>query len=698
MQGATADSRKHARARPRTMRAPPPMPQENEANKDETPADLRAQLQSVFGLDDFRPMQREVIEDVLAGRDVLCVMPTGAGKSLCYQLPAAVQGGLALVVSPLISLMENQVGQLRDEGVRCAMLNSNMPLPDLRDTMRELEAGDFDGLLYVAPERFSNGRFRDLMRDLRPRLFAVDEAHCISQWGHDFRPEYQQLGDVRDALGCPPTIALTATATADVRDDIVRSLGLDDPSVVVTGFDRPNLKYESRRIKGKRAKLDHLVELVNREAEGSGIVYCATRKAVDEVVGVLSQALPTRPVFGYHGGMDAAARTENQARWLRTPRGVAVATNAFGMGINKPDVRFVAHYNLPGCVEAYYQEAGRAGRDGQPARCALLFSYEDRFTQQYFIDNIKGGDDIDPDRLAELKRREQEKLDRMIGYASTWRCRRQQILDYFGDVDRVEAGKCRCDVCRSGDAADADDDTVLKVDEETGQLVRKLLAAVARLNDRAGVGTVAEVLTGSASEKITRRGHDRLSVYGLLGHLRVKQVIAMLHRVIEVGLVQQAAVDGDPRYKVVRLTAAGVATMKGRAPAPAPLADLMPRRSSPAPSRIAQVGTSTPAAAPLDAEEGERFRRLKAARGELSRDRGLPAYCVCNDRTLREIARQAPATAAGLEAVHGMGPRKVAMYGDALLAALSGEEADAGPRFVPEDPGGDAEEWPSRAG
>ena len=440
-----------------------------------TMPELREQLQNLFGLDDFRPAQRGVIEDVLAGKDVLCVMPTGAGKSLCYQLPTSVQGGLTIVVSPLISLMADQVQQMRDEGLPAMLLNSSQNAAEQREAIAELHRG-FTGLLYVAPERFASAAFMANLAQLQVKLFAVDEAHCISQWGHDFRREYSQLGEVRKKLGSPTTIALTATATDDVRADIIHRLALREPSIVVTGFDRPNLAYESRRASKNSEKDRALISLLRQEL-GSGIIYCSTRRAVDEITAMLSEHLTDRPIFAYHAGMDQAARASNQERFMTTQRSVAVATNAFGMGINKPDIRFVIHYNIPGTLEAYYQEAGRAGRDGQLSRCIVLFSFQDKHTQEFFIDKIGAEGDLDEKVREQLQERAHAKLELVIKYASTHRCRRQMILDYFGD--EAEVLNCQCDVCRRGEIGAMDIPTVMP--DEVTMLVRQLLSGIAQI-------------------------------------------------------------------------------------------------------------------------------------------------------------------------------------------------------------------------
>jgi ATP-dependent DNA helicase RecQ len=634
--------------------------------------DLREHLQNLFGLDDFRPAQREVIEDVLRGKDVLCVMPTGAGKSLCYQLPAVVGGGLTLVVSPLISLMEDQVQQLRDEGIKAAFLNSSLSAAMRRDTMRELQQG-FEGLLYVAPERFAAPDFRELMSTLKPWLFAVDEAHCISQWGHDFRPEYSRLGEIRRQLGSPPSIALTATATEDVRNDIILQLGLHEPTVVVTGFDRPNLSYQSRRIAKAQEKAAELIDLTRGEPGGT-IIYCSTRKAVDEVTGMLSGNLKGRPIFAYHAGMDPAARTANQEQFMNTPRAIAVATNAFGMGINKPDIRLVVHYNLPGTIEAYYQEAGRAGRDGAPSRCVVLFSYQDRYTQEFFIDKMgEENAGADPRIIEERKQHAHDKLEWMIRYAQTHRCRREMILEYFGDEAEVIA--CRCDVCRPNSDAAHDGAALPVLSDEAVLLVRQLLSAIARLHGKFGVGMVAEVLAGSDNEKTQRWGFNQLTVFGLLRGHSIKRIIAMLHRLMEAGLARQKDPEGVKFRPVVELTAAGVGVMKGEQLPPASLADLIPKRQASAPTserrRIVPAGREEDDAAnSLSPVAMQRFERLRSVRARIAREKDLPAYVVCHDKTLKLIAHVAPTDAEGLEQVKGMGPHKVKLYGPAFLEAL----------------------------
>jgi ATP-dependent DNA helicase RecQ len=635
--------------------------------------DLREHLQNLFGLDDFRPAQREVIEDVLRGKDVLCVMPTGAGKSLCYQLPAAILDGLTVVVSPLISLMEDQVQQLRDEGIPCALLNSAQSPGERREVMRELEDG-FKGMLYLAPERLFAGDFLSVIERLKPKLIAVDEAHCVSQWGHDFRPEYLRLGEVRQRLGSPPCIALTATAAEDVRADIIHQLALREPTVVVTGFDRPNLIYQCRRTTKAAEKDGELLNLLRQEP-GGAIVYCSTRKAVDEVTSLLSEQLRDRPVFAYHAGMDLAARTSNQERFMGTPRAVAVATNAFGMGINKPDIRLVVHYNVPGTIEAYYQEAGRAGRDGQNSRCVLLFNYQDRYTQEFLIDKIgTETDNPDPVVVEELKRHARQKLELVLKYAQTHRCRRQMILDYFGDETAVE--NCHCDVCGRGrDLSTVSAAAATVLPDEVVILVRQMLSAVARLNGRFGVGVVAEVLAGVGGEKAQRWGFDQLSVFGLLRAHSVKRVVAMLHRMMEAGLARQRDPDGVRFRPVVELTAAGVSVMKGEQLPPAGLVDLVPRRvvdTSTSQVRTGRRVEPAPeeAVAALSPEAADRFDRLRAVRTRIAREKQLPPYVICHDKTLKLIAHFAPGDLDALEQVKGMGPQKVKLYGEALLGAL----------------------------
>ena len=632
--------------------------------------DLRDQLRDLFGLDDFRPAQRQVIEDVLAGRDVLCVMPTGAGKSLCFQLPAAIQGGLSLIVSPLISLMQDQVQQLRDQGLPASLINSSLSASMQREVMDELAHGS-GGLLYVAPERFYAPAFQELMPRLNVRLLAVDEAHCISTWGHDFRPEYSRLGEVRKALGSPPTIALTATATADVREDIIRQLDMRSARIYVTGFDRPNLRYESRTISQDRAKQEATIDLVRAE-KGTGLVYCSTRSAVEEIATLLAQAQPGRPVFPYHAGLPQDLRQANQARFMASPNAVAVATNAFGMGINKPDVRFVIHFNIPGTLEAYYQEAGRAGRDGLPSRCVILFSYQDRYVQEYFIDQL--GKDADPSRrphIEAIQEHARDKLDLLIRYAQTHRCRRQMILDYFGDA--TEISDCNCDVCSRGRPSPATPTQQVEavVSDEVTTLVRKLLSGIARVSMRGqfGVGVVAEVLAGARNERIERWTFHDLSVYGLLRAYTIKQVVAMLHRLMEAGLATQRDPDGVRFRPIVELTAPGIAVMKAQQPPPAVLAELIGR-----PGSRFTAANARPIAVlveePLDPAAERRFQHLRAIRLRLARERDLPPYCICHDTTLRLIARAAPRTLDALQRVKGMGPNKARMYGQAMLGAI----------------------------
>jgi len=644
------------------------------------PPDTLQILRDRFGLNDFRRAQQDVIADVLAGRDVLCVMPTGAGKSLCYQLPAVAGAGLAIVVSPLISLMADQVRQLSDRRIAALVLNSGQTAAEQAGVIADLRSG-FTGLLYVAPERFFAPTFQPLLSRLQPTLFAIDEAHCVSHWGHDFRPEYSQLGPIRDQLGNPPTIALTATATDDVRADIIRQLHLREPAIYITGFDRPNLSYECVRVNKVAEKQQALVTLLRQET-GTGIIYCSTRKAVDELTDLLPRAISDRPIFAYHAGMDAAARATNQAKFMATPRAVCIATTAFGMGVNKPDIRFVIHYNFAGTIEQYYQEAGRGGRDGLPARCVVLFSFQDRKTQEFFISKIGEDGSLTQERKKELQKNATDKLELMVRFLSTHRCRRQMILDYFGDESEIK--DCTCDVCRRGQLADHAAELI--VDDETTLVIRKILSAIARLNGKFGLSTVADVLLGATNERISRCGFDQLSVFGLMRERKGAVVKEMIRRVIEAGLAEQ--LDPDRNFRpVVKLTSAGVKVMKAEVAPPETLIDLLPRHTpiDPrlTPGRKPRIDGATGAkfdeTIQLDPETEARFQRLRAVRSQLAREKGVPAYVICHDSTLKQIALDAPMTLAELEQIKGMGPMKVKLYGESLLAvAIELQPPDVG--------------------
>jgi ATP-dependent DNA helicase RecQ len=402
-------------------------------------------LRDVFGLAGFRPHQREVIQDVMSGADVLCVMPTGAGKSLCFQLPGVALRGLTIIVSPLISLMADQVAHLKARNIPALLLNSSQSMDEQRAVIRTVANG-WAGLLYIAPERFSSNSFQWLMSRIKPRLFVVDEAHCVSFWGHDFRPEYMRLGDVRKQLGDPVTIALTATATRQVQRDIVRMLGLKEPRIHVTGFDRPNLSYAARRFEKDRDKEPALVRFIAAR-KGSGIVYCSTRRSVEDLMRLLKLNFKERRILAYHAGLEQSERKRSQTEFMKADDAIVIATNAFGMGINKPDTRFVIHYNLPGSLEAYYQEAGRAGRDGKPAHCMLYCSGADLRTQRFFIQQIGDNNpNLTQKELSRLQQHAGAKLDLMCDYAQVNRCRRKQILEYFGEDD-IEITDCDCDIC-----------------------------------------------------------------------------------------------------------------------------------------------------------------------------------------------------------------------------------------------------------
>ena len=597
-----------------------------------------AVLKRVFGYDSFREGQREIIDAILSGRDALGVMPTGSGKSICYQVPALSLPGCALVVSPLISLMKDQVAALKQAGVAAAYLNSSLTERQMDIALGNLAGGQYK-LIYVAPERLLTPRFLSLCRALPISMVAVDEAHCISQWGQDFRPSYLDIPQFIAALPSRPRLcAFTATATHRVRGDIQRLLGLRAPYTLVTGFDRPNLRFFVER---PRDRMAALFRLLDDHEEQSGIVYCATRKAVEQV----SQALKARglSVTRYHAGLSDAERQKNQEDFSYDRARVMVATNAFGMGIDKADVRFVIHFNMPKDIESYYQEAGRAGRDGEAADCVLLFGKADVATQRFLIDKMGEEGDMDGEALAGARRAAWERLEQMTAYCQTDRCLRAYILRYFGEAAADSCGACG-NCLRPAELADGT------------QVALPVLRCVQAINGRIGARLIASTLLGSREQRVQELGLDRSPHYGALRGMPRRALSDVIDEMIERGYLASSG----GKYAVVRLGPRGRQALEGE--------PVLLRRRAAEPEEDAPARRRK--AAPPDVN-GDLFAVLRALRLRIAEKRGVPAYMIFSDATLKHICALLPETPEQLLAVPGVGEAKLRAYGGDFLAAIA---------------------------
>ena len=598
-------------------------------------------LQSVFGYEQFRPLQQEIIDCLVDGGDALVLMPTGGGKSLCYQIPALVRPGVGIVVSPLIALMQDQVDALRQLGVRAAFLNSTLDFETAQAVEQALLQDELD-LLYVAPERLMTERFQSLLEQAPLALFAIDEAHCVSQWGHDFRPEYIQLSVLPERFPQVPRIALTATADRRTRHEIIQRLELGEASAYLNSFDRPNIRYRIAQSSGQSAR-QQLLRFIRLEHPGdAGIVYCLSRRKVEETASWLSdQGLNALP---YHAGLSVSQRAENQSRFLREEGVIIVATIAFGMGIDKPDVRFVAHLNLPKSLEAYYQETGRAGRDGEPANAWMLYGLQDVILLRQMMATSEADEGH--------KRIEQHKLEAMLGFCEQISCRRQALLGYFGEQLAEPCGNC---------------DTCLEPVETWDATVaaQKALSCVHRTGQRFGVNYLIDVLLGKDNERIRQFGHDRLSTFGIGSELSVEQWRTLFRQLVSNGLLD-VDVEG---YGGLRLTEKCRSVLRGEQP--------LVLRKLIKPSKAERKRKP----------KGERFAKsaeqalwdaLRQKRSELAREQGVPPYVVFHDATLMEMVELRPENRQQMAQISGIGERKLEQYGDAFLGVLSefkGQEA-----------------------
>ncbi len=589
-------------------------------------------LHRIFGYPAFRGDQAAIVDTVVAGGDALVLMPTGGGKSLCYQIPALLRDGCAVVVSPLIALMQDQVAALQELGIAAAFLNSSLDSAAAMQVERDFSTGKLK-LLYVAPERLLTPRFQGLLEQAHVALFAIDEAHCVSQWGHDFRPEYLGLSALHERFPEVPRIALTATADAATRAEILTRLDLGAARVFVASFDRPNIRY---RIAEKTEPRRQLLDFLSEHTGEAGIVYCSTRKKVEETADALKQAGLT--ALPYHGGMDNDTRRRHQEKFLREDGVVMVATLAFGMGIDKPDVRFVAHLDLPRSVEGYYQETGRAGRDGEPAEAWMAWGLQDVVTQRRFIDEGEAED--------AHKRIGHAKLDALVGLCEAASCRRVALLSYFGEASQPCGN---CDVCLNPPTL-----------WDGTEAAQKLLSTVYRTGQRFGAGHVLDVLLGKTTEKIDRFGHSQLSVFGIGASQTDKVWRAVLRQLVVRGLLE---VD-HTAYGALKLTQAAKPVLKGEE-------TVMLRAIEVRPARSKRSCFAPSSGSGVHDDEDPLFLSLRAWRRETANEKGVPAYVILHDATLREIAARRPATLAELGEISGLGTKKLEAYGEAVLEVVA---------------------------